>query len=199
MKFLMTFAVVFPAIAGIVSGFIKKDQIRNRFVMITLAIQLGLIIYLVSHPIAEAVILTFTDHLSIAFGIDTISTLFLVLITVIWFLVAIYSVEYMKHEDNRARFSMFYLFTFAALMGLSMSKNLITMYLFYEMMTLLSVPLVIHSQSKEALKAGVKYLGYSVFGAGLGLLGIFFIQQFGTTLFFNAGGVLDSVKIVGNE
>ena len=43
--------------------------------------------------------------------------------------------------------------------------NLMTMYMFYEFMTLITVPLVIHSQGRDTLKAGLKYLGYSVFGA----------------------------------
>ena len=66
--------------------------------------------------------------------------------------------------------------TVGVLTGLSMAGNLMTMYMFYEFMTLITVPLVIHSQGRDALKAGLKYLGYSVFGAGLTLIGFFFPQ-----------------------
>lgn len=47
-------------------------------------------------------------------------------------------------------------------MGICLAGNLITMYLFYEMMTMLTVPLVIHNQEKRSIAAGIKYLGFSV-------------------------------------
>lgn len=164
-----------------------------------MAIQCALVLAIVFNPMAEVEVIRFTEAFSLTLGVDTISMIFLCLITLIWFLAAIYSFEYMKHEEHRPRFFMFYLLTLAALMGLSMAKNLVTMYFFYEMMTILSVPLVIHTQSKEAIRAGLKYLGYSVFGAGLGLLGIFFIHYYGSTLTFTEGGVLVAEKVLGHE
>ena len=56
--------------------------------------------------------------------------------------------------------------TLGILMGLGLAGNLLTLYMFYEMMTLITVPLVIHNGSREAVAAGFKYLGYSTFGAG---------------------------------
>lgn len=199
MKLLMISAILFPAIVGVILGFIKNDKTRNSILFVSLLAQLGMVAVIVLNPLAEVDVIRFTNDFSLTLGVDVVSTIFLVLISLIWFLVAVYSFEYMKHEGHRPRFFVFYMLTFAALMGLSMSKNLITMYLFYEMMTILSVPLVIHTQSKEALRAGLKYLGYSVFGAGLGLLGIFFINQFASTMTFTPGGVMLSELTAGNE
>lgn len=52
-----------------------------------------------------------------------------------WFAVAFFAFEYMNHEGHRERFFGFYLLTLGALMGVCLSGNLVTLYLFYEMMT----------------------------------------------------------------
>lgn len=199
MELLLIAAVLLPAFAGICAGFMKQDKIRNSFVFTVMVIQCFIILAIVFNPVAQFDLIRFTDAFTLTLGIDIISIVFLCFITFVWFLAIIYSFEYMKHEEHRPRFMMFFMLTFAALMGLSMAKNLITMYLFYEMMTLLSVPLVLHTQTKDAIKAGLKYLGYSVFGAGLGLFGIFFIHYYGSTLTFTEGGVLVSQLVSGHE
>jgi hydrogenase-4 component F len=73
------------------------------------------------------------------------------------------------------------------------------MYLFFEWMTLLSLPMVLHSQTKDAIRAGIKYLLYSFAGAFAGLLGIPFLMKYGTTLNFIPGGVLDPALTEGHE
>src|SRR5699024_2897379 len=65
-----------------------------------------------------------------------------------------------------------------------------TMYLCFELMTLLSVALVLHSLTKEAVAAGMKYLLYSIAGAMMGLLGIFFFTANAVTPLFVPGGTL---------
>lgn len=140
-----------------------------------------------------------TDALALTFRMDGMAKLFAVLTTVVWVIVGFYSFGYMKHEEEEERFYRYYLIVYGVLMGLDFSANLITMYLFYEMMTLSSLPLVLHSRTKESVMAGLKYLFYSIAGAFLSLLAIFFFYQYGTTMEFTAGGVLDMAKVAGNE
>ena len=199
MEVLCLIALFLPVLTGFIAGCRKQDRLRNGVVLISLLIQVFVAVMLIMHPVSEFELLRFTDSIALVFGVDVISMIFLLLISVLWLMAAVYSFEYMKHEDHRPRYFLFYMLTLAALMGLSMAKNLVTMYLCYEMMTLLSVPLVLHTQSKEAISAGLKYLGYSVFGAGLGLLGIFFINHFAATLAFVPGGSLVPELIAGNE
>ena len=140
-----------------------------------------------------------TDALTVYFRIDDVSKLFAVLTTFVWVIVGFYAFGYMKHEEEEERFYRYYLIVYGVLLGLDFSGNLITMYLFYEMMTLSSLPLVLHSRTKEAVMAGLKYLFYSIAGAFLSLLAIFFFYQYGTTMEFTAGGVLNMAKVAGNE
>ena len=140
-----------------------------------------------------------TDKLDLAYHTDDMAKFFAVLISGIWILAAVFSFSYMKHEQNPERFFLFYTMTLGALMSLCFSNNMMTLYLSYEYMTLLTFPLVIHTKSVDAVRAGMKYLGYSIFGAGLGLLGFFFLNSYCITTSFIPGGSLNGLAVAGNE
>lgn len=124
------------------------------------------------------------------FHIDEISRWFVTVVTAVWIPVGIYSTVYMRHEGEEKRFFGFYLLVYGVLVCLDFSGNLVTMYLFYEMMTLLSFPLVLHNGSREAIMAALKYLFYSMCGAYMGLFGIFFLYRYCDSLTFIPGGAL---------
>ncbi len=129
-----------------------------------------------------------TDTLTLGLSVDGTGSLFAVLTAVMWLLTGIHSVAYMKHEANVRRFYGFYLIVAGVLVGLDFSADLVTFYVFYEMMTLTSLPLVLHEMTKAAVQAGLKYLFYSVGGAFLALFGIFYLASTGCGLEFVAGG-----------
>lgn len=138
-------------------------------------------------------------EIPVYFHIDGIGRLFVTFVSVVWVLAGIYSVVYMKHEGEEKRFFGFYLLVYAVLTGLYFSGNLVTMYLFYELMTLSSMPLVLHNGSREAIMAGMKYLFYSMCGAYMGLFGIFFLYRYCDTLAFTPGGSLNTALAAGHE
>ena len=87
-----------------------------------------------------------------------------------------------------------------ALIAECFAGNLVTMYLCFEFLTLTSMPLVLHERSREAIAAGLKYLFYSVAGAMMGLLAIFFVYHFAADPGqFVYGGFLDPSKYAGVE
>lgn len=140
-----------------------------------------------------------TDSISISFFIDELSCLFAALTASVWLLAGIYAVSYMKHEQEEHRFYGCYLIVLGVLIGLDFSANLVTMYVFYELMTLTSLPLILHERTKEAVMAGLKYLFYSVAGAFLALFGIFFLASICSNLSFIPGGVLAGADLKGKE
>jgi len=147
----------------------------------------------------EVFLLTFGKNMNIFFSVDNVSRLFAVVVTVVWMLAGFYAFEYMKHEKEEKRYFGFYLLVFGVLYALVFAGNMVTYYLFYEMMTLLSMPLVLHSKTKEAIMGGLKYLFYSLFGAYMVLFGIYFLNKYALTLNFTAGGALDMQAAAGNE
>lgn len=190
--------VVLPLIAGLVTVFLKEEKQRNLWVFIVMAAEAGLV-WALAFGDYTLEVWRFTERLSIVYHTDGLAKFFACLISTVWLLAAVFSMEYMKHEHKPARFFMFYTLSLGALMSLCFSANMMTMYLSYEYMTILTLPLVIHTGTPEAVRAGMKYLGYSIFGAGLGLMGFFFLNTYCVTTEFMPGGTLDLSFINGRE
>lgn len=142
-----------------------------------------------------------TRKLPIQFGFDALGRVFAVMISAVMLLAGCFSFVYMKHELREKRYYGFYLIVYGMLNGLCFADNLVTFYLFYELMTITSMPLVLHTQTKEAILAGLKYLFYSFCGAYMVLFGLYSLSRFclSNTLTFGAGGILDKTLVEGHE
>lgn len=200
--FLLILPILIPVIGGLLVAFVKAlDDMRLRrvAVTVTLAATALSVLAVILRGDSSLTLFRLTPSIPVLLRIDNIGRLYSGFISVVFLCVGIYSFEYMHHEKNEKRFYAFYLFTLAALMGLSLCGTIVTLYMFYEAMTLLSLPLVTHTQTKEAVAAGIKYLIYSVIGASLALAGIFFLNRYADTLTFTAGGVLNAEKVAGHE
>ena len=149
-------------------------------------------------PQAGEIALGWTDMLTLSLRVDGLSRVYLLLLAVIWPGVALYATEYLEHDPHPERFYLFYTLTQGVLHGLAVSGNLVTFYMFYEAMTLLTVPLVLHNMDREAVAAAIKYLVYSVIGASAALIGIFFVGSAGGTGDF-AAGALTAEQLAGKE
>ena len=147
----------------------------------------------------ELLLFSFGKNLDLYFRVDNLGRLFAAVVILVWILSGIYAFEYMKHEKEEKRYFGFYVMVFGVLHGLVFSGNMVTFYLFYELMTLLSVPMILHNRSKEAIMGGLKYLFYSLFGAYMVLFGLFFLNKYALSLNFLPGGVLDLAAAAENE
>ena len=202
MEQILLLPVVVPILAGIVLLFKKEFQQRKAllvFVGSVLVICGGLAFYGIFAIENGVTLFYLTKTLPIYFKLDMLGKFFASVVTVVWILAGFFSFEYMKHEKNEKRYFAFYLIVFGVLLGLDFSGNLITMYLFYEFMTLTSMPLVLHNQSREAIMAALKYLFFSFVGAYMALFGVYFIYRYGTTLTFQAGGVIEASVLQQNS
>lgn len=194
--------IFLPILAGI--GLLLIPEIKKREKLLAIVAFFlfatgSFVVNAVLNCNSEVTLFHLTKTMPIYFKIDAIGKLFVSIVSIIWILVGIYSFVYMKHEKEEKRYFGFYLITFGILVGLDFSGNLVTMYFFYECMTILSVPLVIHNKSREAVMAGLKYLFYSFCGAYMALFGLFFLSKYTTTWSFVPGGVLDMAAVQGHE
>lgn len=199
---IMIAAVFFPIFLGILLLLMPEASTRNRLLGIAGAgfMITGILAFLALGSGEMAVrLFSLGEKLEIVFRLDNMGRIFTVIVTVIWIVTGFYSFEYMKHEKEEKRYFGFYLMTFGALLALTFAGNIVTYYLFYELMTLLSMPLVLHAKTKEAIMGGLKYLFYSLCGAYMVLMGLFFLSRYATTLNFTAGGVLNEELTAGNE
>lgn len=137
--------------------------------------------------------------LNIQFNIDEISIVFCVLGIIVFLAAGIFSFEYMKHEGHHLRYTIFFLLAFCVYEALCFAGNLVTYYLFFEMLTLTTFPLVLHNGSREAIMAGLKYLFFSLCGAYMVLFGLYFVYKYGNSLSFVKGGVFDNAVFANNS
>lgn len=106
------------------------------------------------------------------FHIDPVSSVFVMLTAFVWLAVSVYTPFYMKYEGGKWGFELSSLFTLAAVSGVFLAGDLLTMLLFFEIMTIASYFWVVHEWNKEAVRAGYFYLFYSIIGGLLIALGI---------------------------
>ncbi len=192
--------IIFPVIAGLFVFRTKTRKSMRSLVSAIVIINAALVIGLAFIPDLSFDVWSISDTMLITFKQDVMSKFFAVLVSAIWVLVAFFAYEYITHEGKESLFLGFYTMTIGTIIGICYSGNLITFYMFFEFMSLITVPLVIHSRTKDGFKAGMKYLGYSVFGAGLGLMGLFFMNYYmGGQLAFTPGGNLDMSLVAGHE
>ena len=196
---LMVLSVLLPIALALVWRFSHLEGKRlSRATVLTVCVGACLAALAALLPLEGEISLRWTDMLTLSLRVDGVSRVWLLLIAVIWPGVALYATEYLEHDPNPGRFFLFYTITQGILHGLAMSGNLVTFYMFYEAMTLLTVPLVLHNMDKEAVAASIKYLIYSVIGASAALIGIFFVGAVGGTGDFSAG-VLTAEQLAGKE
>lgn len=203
-------SVALPSAAGVillVISFLEHVKgkvpasVRGLHIYTAVALVLSVVLTLYTTWTGERTLTLFSllDQIPIFFRIDGLSRMFATIVGIAWLLIGIYSFVYMKHEGEEKRFFGFYLLLYGALTGLDFSGNLITMYLFYELMTLVSMPMVLHNGSREAVMASLKYLFYSLCGAYGGLFGIVFLYRYCDSLTFTSGGTLNMAAVQGHE
>ena len=113
----------------------------------------------------------FVPGAAIQFRVDAFGMLFALVSSSLWIVTTAYSIGYMRglKEHSQTRYFVFFAVALSATVGVAFSANLLTMYLFYEMLSFATYPLVTHHQDKEARSSGRKYLLYIV-GTSIGLV-----------------------------
>jgi len=119
---------------------------------------------------------------------DPFSLLFVTLSAVLWLATTIYAVGYLEGSPQRSRFFGFFSLCVASTMGIALAGNLLTFFIFYEMLTLSTYPLVVHRGTPESLHAGDVYLAYTMTGAALLFAGTASLYALAGSVEFVAGG-----------
>ncbi len=199
--FLSALAAVVPLLA-----FRKHANMREAVTLLAGAAMFGLVASMVPDVLAgkilECELVAITATVPIVFRVDGPGLLFALVASGLWVVTSVYSIGYMRglKEHAQTRFYAFFAVSLAATMGVAFAGNLLTLYLFYEMLSLATWPLVTHHQDKEARSAGRKYLTYLLgTSVGLALPAIIFcyVQASASGLAFSPEGFLAG-KVSGN-
>ena len=130
--------------------------------------------------------------IAFSFKVDALGLIFATTSSCLWILVSLYSIGYMRSLNEHAQTRYYFSFAVALVgaMGVALSANLVTMFIFYEILTISTYPLVAHEESPEALAAGHKYLAYLLGGGIFFLVGILMTYSMVGTTEFNYRGIL---------
>ncbi len=143
-------------------------------------------------PRPQLVLVELFPGLSLALSPEPMGLLFALVAGFLWPVTTIYSIGYMRthHENNQTRFYCAFAVSIGAVMGIAFAANMLTLFLFYELLTLATYPLVTHAGNDEARRAGRTYLGVLMgTSIALMLLAMVLTWQLTGTLDFTPGGV----------
>lgn len=133
----------------------------------------------------------------IALRVDAMGILFALVSSSLWILTSLYSIGYMRslREHGQTRYYCCFAVALCSTLGVAFSANLLTLYLFYELLSFATYPLVTHHQDQEARSAGRRYLLYIVGGSiGLVLPAMLVCYWAVHTLDFSPGGILSNAE-----
>ena len=198
---LILFMILFPIIAGIAASLMRLPDARSRHMLygaiVLVTDVLGVLAICMGSPVS---FLEFFEGVSLRFAFDNTGALFAVCVMFLYTCVVFYAFEYMQMEEREEVFFAFLFVSLGAMLGVCSSGNLLTLYFCFEAATLSSVELVLHEQTDAAVSAGLKYLFYSIGGALMGLLAVFFVYFFSSgSRDFSMGGILDPSLCAGHE
>ena len=128
--------------------------------------------------------------LEIRFTADALGLLFATLASLLWIITTVYNIGYMRglQEHSQTRYYAAFAITIGSVMGVALSSNIFSLFVFYEILAIAAYPLVVHKETAEALAAGRKYLVYTQCGGVSILAGIMALIGMGNTLDFVPGG-----------
>ena len=174
----------------------KRPNLREVWSALASFIKFGIILSMIpavlDGNVYEWTLFSVTDTIGLTLRTDFAGMIFATLASLLWIPVNFYSIGYMRANMEGEQTGYFAAFAvcLSACMGIAMAANLLTFFIFYEILTLASYPLVLHKRNDEALLASRKYLIYTLISGQLFLVGTVAIYCISGTLDFKAGGLL---------
>jgi formate hydrogenlyase subunit 3/multisubunit Na+/H+ antiporter MnhD subunit len=199
-------AVLCPLIAALLVLFSgKRPNIREAWTLLggvaLFCVVLSMTPYVLAHGPIQLAWFALLPNIAFVLRVDALGLIFATTSSCLWILVSIYSIGYMRSLNEHAQTRYYFSFALALLgaVGVAFAANLVTMFVFYEILTISTYPLVAHEESAEAIAAGHKYLAYLLTGGLFFLVGILMIYSLvGTTDFSPQGIVKPALGSVSN-
>lgn len=189
--FLMLLTSLVP---GLVIFALREDQIRLRSGLnlggaLAKVALVGLLIPFVVAGNEIRASFAWAPGLELVFVTDAFALFFAALSAVLWLLTTIYAIGYLEGSPNRSRFFGFFSLCVTASVGIALAGNLLTFLIFFEMLTLVTYPLVAHRGTAAAFRGARMYLAYTLGGGTVLLLGVVWLTLEVGPVEFTAGGI----------
>jgi multicomponent Na+:H+ antiporter subunit D len=191
-------ALAVPLIGAFFIGLAgSRPNLREAITLTTATLLFALVASLYPDVAAggrpSVTLLKMMPDLGITFTVEPLGLIFAGIASFLWIVTSVYAIGYMRghHEQNQTRFYVFFAISLAATMGIAFAGNMLTLFVFYEALTLATFPLVTHAGTEEAKRAGRIYLGILLTTSILFLLlAMVWTWELTGTLDFTSGGIL---------
>jgi multicomponent Na+:H+ antiporter subunit D len=204
MNYLLLFPVLFPVICGFAALLIRFKGRRPMEAYFTTVLCINsLSVFGLAFLKPDTVDLAvFANQFRLSLFMDGPARLFSCMVAVLWIPAAVYAFDYMEHEREHlgkdtawvSRFFAYYIMTYGVTVGLAYSANPLTMYIFFEALSLVTFPLVIHLRDHKSVKAARKYLRYMLGGAAFGFITLVLVVLCQSSEYFAFGGMIDTSR-----
>ena len=192
-------AILLPALATLANVILRDQPNLRDGTTLVAAIATFLVVLSILGQVGNGTTEAFTlveilPGLGLAFSIEPLGLLFALVASGLWIVTHVYAIGYMRgnHEEHHARFFACFSFAIASALGIAFAANMFTLFVFYEILTVATYPLVTHAGTDEARRAGRVYLGILMgTSVSLLLLATVWTWQLTGTLEFTRGGVFD--------
>jgi len=174
----------------------RHRNLREFWTLLAAVLKFSIVISMVplvlKGNVLEYTIITLTQGVSFQFRVDQFGLFFGVLASALWIATSVYSIGYVRGLNEHAQTRYFFNFAIclSATMGIAFAGNLLTLFMFYEVLTVSTYPLVAHKETEDAIMGGRKYLAYTLTAGVVILFAIIYIYTLTGTLDFRPGGFL---------
>jgi NADH-quinone oxidoreductase subunit L/multicomponent Na+:H+ antiporter subunit D len=172
-----------------------RPNLREAWTMLAALAKLAIVGSMVPGVLSGTVYVTdlgtMVADISFTLRVDALGLLFGLLASALWVVTSLYSIGYMRglSEHNQTRYFASFAASLATAIGVAFASNLVTLFIFYELLTVATYPLVAHDEDDEARAAGRKYLAYTFIGGVAVLTGTVLVYFLVGTTTFTAGGI----------
>ncbi|MDI6892552.1 MAG: proton-conducting transporter membrane subunit [Actinomycetota bacterium] len=189
--YLPVLLVFIPIILGMLIFLVQKEGVRIFLALLASLIGFGGLSWMWP-TISKGLVLAtrpifLAPEIFLYFRVDALGLLFALVSALLWIFTVIFTVKYMEKESFKGRFWGFLTLAVASGIGVTLAGNLITLFFFFEMLTVFTYPLVIHGETGAAMAAGRKYFLYLFVGEALLLFSVVFTIFLGGTVFDKVG------------
>ena len=175
----------------------RRPNLREAATLITGVVLLSTVASLAPAVLAGARptvhLIDILPGLSLSLQVEPLGMLFALIASSLWIVTSIYAIGYMRghHEENQTRFFFFFAVAIAATMGVAFAGNILTLFVFYEVLTLSTYPLVTHHRTPEAMRGGRIYMGILLTTSiGFLLFALIWTWHLTGSVDFRTGGIL---------
>jgi len=197
-KLALVLALAIPAAAALAVALLRRwPNIREAATLTAGVLLFADVLYLAREigggGAPDVELIEVFPGLPLAFSLEPLGLLFALIASGLWIVTSLYSIGYMRarNETSQTRFYVYFAIAISATMGIALARNLLTLFVFYEILTLSTYPLVTHHRTENARRSGRVYLGVLLTTSiGMFLLALTWTWWRTGTLEFTPGGIL---------